>query len=100
MQLNIGWDPVKAKANERKHGVTFPRASQVFRDPFATSVYDETHSGEEERWATLGVDSNSVLLVVIHTWKQVDPENVAVRIISARRATRREAAEYNEREAK
>ncbi len=100
MQLNFEWDPIKARANERKHGVTFPRASQVFRDPLAISAYDEEHGAQEERWATLGVDSNGIPLVVIHTWHEIDADNVAVRIISARRATRRETVQYQKRGSK
>ena len=44
MQYNFDWDPVKAKQNLRKHGVSFERAAKVFRDAFAISIYDDEHS--------------------------------------------------------
>ena len=47
------WDPAKAKANLRKHGVDFDRAAQVFRDPLALTIPDEEHSESEVRWVTL-----------------------------------------------
>lgn len=50
----FAWDPAKAAANRRKHGVSFEQAAAVFRDPLALSRYDEGHSEGEERWLTLG----------------------------------------------
>ncbi len=97
MQLNFDWDPAKAAENNRKHRVAFERAAQVFLDPLAMSIFDEEHNREEERWITLGRDMNHVLLVVVHTWHQTDAENISIRVISARRATRREADEYRGR---
>lgn len=98
MEFNFEWDPAKAGANERKHRVTFARAAQIFLDPQTISLYDEEHSIEEERWATLGTDANGVALVVVHTWRETDADNVTIRIISARRATRREVDQYREKE--
>ncbi len=97
MQYNFEWDPAKARQNPRKHGVSFERASEVFLDPLVISVEDEEHSEEEERWATLGRDKNSVVLVIIHTFREIDADNCSIRLISARRATRREAKQYSER---
>ncbi|MGB8644681.1 MAG: BrnT family toxin [Anaerolineae bacterium] len=94
MQYNFEWDPAKSRENLRKHRVSFMRAAQVFLDPSAVSIYDEEHSAEEERWITLGQDQNSVLLVVVHTFRELAQEDATIRIISARRATRKEAAEY------
>jgi uncharacterized DUF497 family protein len=54
VEYDFEWDPVKATENLRKHGVSFERAAQVFLDPFATSIYDEAHGAEEDRWITLG----------------------------------------------
>ncbi|MFB0534601.1 MAG: BrnT family toxin [Anaerolineae bacterium] len=96
MQYNFEWDPSKAKQNLRKHGVSFERAAQIFLDPFAISICDEEHSEEEERWITLGMDRNDVLLVIVHTFREIDPENCNIRIISARKATKREAEQYHE----
>jgi uncharacterized DUF497 family protein len=87
------WDPVKAAENVRKHGVTFEEASLVFRDPLARSGYDDEHSSsEEERWVTLGL-SRQELLVVVHTSVEY-MRAVTVRIISARLATRNERRNY------
>jgi uncharacterized DUF497 family protein len=97
VQYNFEWDPAKARQNARKHGVSFERAAQVFVDPLMISIYDEEHSVDEERWATLGMDKNNVLLVVVHTFQELDPENATVRIISARKPTRQEGKQYHER---
>ncbi len=97
MQYNFEWDPSKAKVNLRKHGVGFERAAQVFLDRYMLSVYDEEHSEDEERWVTLGMDRNDVLLVVIHTFQEIDADNANVRIISARKATKGEERQYRER---
>jgi uncharacterized protein len=97
VNYNFEWDPTKASTNLEKHGVSFSRAAQVFVDPFMLSLYDQEHSETEERWITMGADRNKVLLIVVHTFQVLDDENTTVRIISARRATRREAGEYNER---
>jgi uncharacterized DUF497 family protein len=94
IQYNFDWDPAKARENLRKHGISFERAAQVFLDPFAISIYDEEHSTEEDRWVTLAKDKSETLLVVIHTFRELDPENYSIRLISARRATRREGKQY------
>ncbi len=92
--VRFEWDPAKARTNLAKHGVAFALAASVFRDPLALSVYDEEHSDEGERWVTLGVAENGQYLVVVHTFRQVGPADVLLRVISARRATRREIADY------
>jgi hypothetical protein len=94
MQYNFEWDPAKARENTKKHGVSFERAAEIFLDPFAISIYDDAHSAEEDRWVTLGKDQTEALLIVVHTFRELDAENVNVRLISARRPTRTEAAAY------
>jgi hypothetical protein len=69
LRYRFEWDPAKDKANVRKHKVSFRRAATIFRDPNQLSVYDEEHSGNEERWITMGIDSGGILLVVVHTFK-------------------------------
>ena len=88
------WDPAKARTNATKHGVTFQRATLVFRDPLALSVYDAEHSDTEDRWATLGLTADGEYLVVIHTWTDLGGNEVAVRIISAQLATKAEVKQY------
>jgi uncharacterized DUF497 family protein len=97
VQYNFEWDPIKAIENLRKHRVGFERAAEVFLDPFALSIYDNEHSRIEDRWIMLGKDSNNVLLVIVHTFRKLGNGNYSLRIISARRATRREAKQYLKR---
>ena len=76
--------------------MAFTLALSIFRDPRIQTMFDEEHSGSEERWIALGVASNGALLVVVHTWTEVDPVNVRVRIVSARKANAAETAPYEE----
>ncbi len=96
MKYSFEWDPRKAKDNHRKHGVSFQKAATIFRDPFALSVFDQEHSEGEERWVSVGLASGGELLVVIHTFRQADSGQIAIRVISARRPTRRERRQYEE----
>jgi uncharacterized DUF497 family protein len=95
-QLHFEWDGAKAQSNERKHGVAFTLATSVFRDPGIRTMFDQEHSSSDERWVALGIASNGALLVVVHNWIEVDPVNVNVRIISARKATAAERKFYKE----
>lgn len=60
------------------------------------SVFDIEHSEKEDRWATIGIDRNGILLVVVRTFQQVDADSCRIRIISARKATRKESKQYKE----
>ena len=92
MSFGFEWDPEKAEANVRKHGVSFDEASTVFGDPFARTRPDPLHSVDEERWITLGESEQGRLLVVVHT----DSDDEVIRIISARPPTGREWRTYAE----
>lgn len=92
--IDIAWDPVKARANEINHGVTFAEAAEVLFDPLALTLFDAAHSTEDERWFTLGETTRRSLLAVSHTFVSISEEVVLVRIISARFATRRERQQY------
>jgi uncharacterized DUF497 family protein len=96
VRVDFDWDPAKAASNAAKHGVTFEDAMTVFRDPLARSIPDRDSSSGEERWVTLGETTGGNLLVVVHTWNDIDPDHSAVRIISARRPTANEARQYRE----
>lgn len=98
MRYTFEWDPIKAKENLRRHRVSFERAAELFLDPLAVSIFDQEHSGEEERWVTIGRDSRGRALVVVHTFSEVSPEEWKIRIISARKPTGREARQYEETE--
>jgi uncharacterized DUF497 family protein len=93
-ESNFEWDAQKAAANFRKHGVAFESAATVFLDPEALSLYDRAHSEGEDRWLTLGMDSHGRLLVISHTWREVEGSAARCRIISARKATNTEARQY------
>jgi hypothetical protein len=90
------WDPSKAKANQKKHGIVFEQASTIFLDTRMIVVFDSEHSENEDRWATIGIDGNGALLVVVHTYMQLDADSCRIRIISARKATRKESKQYRE----
>lgn len=97
MSIKFSWDEAKSKSNEHKHGLRFEIARLVFDDPLHLTVQDRIENGQM-RWQTLGlVDS---LLIVAHTWDLGDEnENDGeehIRIISARRATKRERRIYEE----
>lgn len=97
-QHHVTWDPVKARRNRGKHDVTFALAATVLNDPLALSVPDEHHGATEERWLTVGQAANGMLLVVVHTYQEVGVDAAAVRIISARRAGKRERRQYESKE--
>lgn len=90
----FAWNPVKAESNRAKHRVSFELAATVFRDPLARSRYDDEHSAGEERWVTLGQAENGSLLVVAHTFEELNPQEARVRLISARPATATERKQY------
>ena len=85
------WDAEKAKINLRKHGVSFEDAATVFLDPPALTFPDPYHSGGEEREITIGHSTNHQVVFVSHCQR----EN-GIRIISARKTTRRERKQYEE----
>jgi uncharacterized DUF497 family protein len=89
--MEFEWDPDKAKANLKKHDVSFHEASTVFGDPLAITFNDPDHSIREHRFLTFGYSRMSHLLVVVHTER-----HGKTRIISARRATRQERKIYED----
>ncbi len=96
MRYYFDWDPNKAKANRKKHEIGFEHASTIFLDPKMITVFDTEHSEHEDRWATIGIDKNGSLLVVVHTFQQVDANSSRIRMISARKATKNEMKQYRE----
>jgi hypothetical protein len=87
--MRFQYDPAKAAANRKKHRVSFADAEGVFQDPLAVTVEDPDAEGER-RFVTVGLGSAGELLVVVYTEEQ-DEE---IRLISARRATRKERKHY------
>ena len=80
--------------NLSKHKISFENAISVFRDKKAISISDEEHSEYEERWLTIGMDELTRSLVVIHTFISLGENNYSIRIISARKATKKEQEIY------
>jgi len=98
--IRFEWDPAKARANERKHGVSFEIAVHVFEDPDALVEQDRIESGEL-RWQTLGLVDGILLLLVAHTVRFEDEGDEIIGIISARRADGKERRRYEkERQAR
>lgn len=92
--IKFTWDTRKEAANERKHGVNFEEARTVFDDAQALRIFDTDHSEDEDRFLLPGSSCLLRLIVVSHYWRGQDE---LVRIISARKASKNEAATYNER---
>jgi uncharacterized protein len=93
MRPGFDWDNQKAQLNWRKHRISFEEASTVFSDPLAITFPDPDHSEKEERWVIIGMSMFGRTLMVIHLERAA-----VIRIISARRADRRERREYEEGE--
>jgi len=92
--LRFAWDERKNRANRAKHGVWFEEAQSVFDDPRARMFHDPEHSEDEERFLLLGMSSAERVLVVVHCYREAES---LVRIISARKATKKEVRAYEER---
>jgi uncharacterized DUF497 family protein len=91
MSLRFTWDPAKAAANLRKHGVSFMEASTAFADPLSITIPDPDHSVGEERFVLIGLSDRQHLVVVAHAER-----SDLIRIISARPANRHERKTYEE----
>ena len=86
--MHFEYDPAKATANLRKHGVSFPDAEGVLHDPLALTIEDIDAVGER-RYVAIGLGSAGDVLVVVYTERSGE-----YRLISARRATRKERKTY------
>jgi len=91
--LRFDWDERKNKANRKRHGIWFEEARTVFDDPRALLSSDPDHSEEEERFILLGASSAGRTLVVVHCYKESEE---LFRIISARKASKKEVKAYEE----
>ncbi len=92
--LKIEWDPPKAAANFKKHGISFEEAATAFSDEHGRLIPDPDHSEDEDRFILLGMSLSTRLLVVCHCYRE--PSSV-IRIISARKASKSERAQYGAR---
>ncbi len=89
--LKFEWDPPKSSTNLRKHQVSFEEVKSVFYDEFAVQFFDEEQSFDEDRFLLLGMSSAANLLIVCYCERE---HGEVIRIISARKATKRESAFY------
>jgi uncharacterized protein len=87
MSDDVEWDPRKATANLKRHGVDFADAATVFHDEQAVTIREDAEG--EERYITIGMDALGDVLVVVYTWRGGRP-----RLISARKAEPRELEQY------
>ena len=93
--IRFEWDPVKARTNQRKHGIGFEDAIHVFEDPHALFEQDRTDETGEPRWQAIGLTGGVAVLLVAHTVREKGEDDV-IRLISARRATRKERDRYEQ----
>jgi len=93
--LRIEWDENKRRENLKKHGVSFEEAETVFVDENALLIHDPDHSEEEDRFIILGLSFRLRILLVCHCYRGNED---TIRIISARKATRKEQGQYWERQ--
>ena len=90
-EIRFDWDETKNAANIKKHGVSFDEAQTVFLDENAIRYFDPDHSQDEDRFIMLGMSFKLRILVVCHCYRSSDS---IIRIISARRANKKEAQDY------
>ena len=90
-KISFIWDEKKAEENFKKHKIPFEEAQTVFADPNARMIFDPEHSNDEDRFVILGISSELRLLVVCHCYREDD---MIIRIISARKATKQEHKQY------
>jgi uncharacterized DUF497 family protein len=96
INYNFEWDPLKARENRNKHGVEFEEAATIFRDSKALSIFDPDHTESEDRWITMGISEKGRLLIVNHTFREESRVEVTIRIISSRKATKKETKKYGD----
>ncbi len=87
--MNFKWNPQKAETNLKKHAISFEEAKTVFDDPLYVDFYDPDHSDNEHRYLIIGRSNKGELLIVSYT-----ELNNTLRLISARKATRKEQKVY------
>ena len=92
--MRVAWDNAKNETNKTKHGIDFETAQLIFDDPFCITFIERV-AGGEERWHAIGSIEKIIVLVVVHTYREENSEEV-IRIISARRATPKERKLYDQ----
>ena len=90
-EMRCDWNAAKNRENRRKHGVSFEEAQTVFLDEHAVRFFDPDHSADEDRFLMLGISFRLRVLVVCHCYRA---SATTIRIISARKANKREESDY------
>ena len=92
-EITFSWDDRKDRENQRKHGVSFEEATTAFADENARVKHDPDHSQDEDRFVLLGFSAKLRMIVVAHAHRKEETE---VRLVSARKATRKERKQYGQ----
>ncbi len=100
--MRYEWDERKNRENQRKHGISFELAALVFADENCLFTLDRVDEGGEQRWIALGkvfIEAGTSLIVLVaHTYREVEHGEEIIRIISARRAGKNDVRRYQEQE--
>lgn len=91
-RVDITWDPIKADTNLKKHGISFEEAATVIQSAMTVTIEDDA-SDDEQRFITIGMSIKLRVIMVVHTYR----DDADIRIISARKATKKEQEAYEER---
>ena len=97
-KIRFEWDEAKNLINQRKHGISFEEATEIFDDPLYMLVEDISEHGEP-RWQAFGITADRLVLMVVHTVEEHNEDAMPtdiIRVISARRATRKERGTYED----
>lgn len=94
--MKVGWDEKKNKANIKNHGVSFDEAKEILDDPFHISILDTRFDYSEERWISLGSTTKGKIIVMAYAYYLSENVEERIRIITARKATKKEREQYEE----
>lgn len=90
--MDMVWDPIKADINVQKHGISFEEAATVIQSTMTVTIEDDS-GADEQRFVTIGMSVKLRVLLVVHTYRGEEE----IRIISARKATKKEREVYEKR---
>lgn len=92
--ISFEWDHSKNSTNRKKYSISFETAIHIFDDPYILSWLDQQYEYGEDRWISLGSIENEIIIVVVHTDRSTENEKEIIRIISARKANKKEQTQY------
>ncbi|MBI5192804.1 MAG: BrnT family toxin [Nitrospirae bacterium] len=94
--MRFEWDEHKNKENIKRHGISFGEAKEVFDDPFHISLLDKRFDYFEERWITIGATKDGKIIVIGHLYYMTEDGIEIIRIITARKAAKKEREQYED----